>query len=62
MNQPISLNSTNHFNPFSGPEIERVIHTTPPQAEIWIACKLGGNDANRAYNESVSLIFKGPLY
>src|SRR5690606_26293320 len=41
--------------------IERVIYTTQPQAEIWIACKLGDDDANRAYNESVSLILKGSL-
>ena len=44
------------FNPFAGPVINRVIYTTQPQAEIWTACKLGDIDANRAYNESVSLI------
>jgi len=62
MNQPIIMteNKTT-FNPFHGPEIERVIYTTEPQAEIWIACKLGDNDANRAYNESISLILKGDL-
>lgn len=49
------------FNPFAGPPIERIIHITPSQAEIWIACKLGDDDANRAYNESVSLILKGSL-
>ncbi len=49
------------FNPFAGPAIERIIHTTPSQAEIWIACKLGDDDANRAYNESITLILKGNL-
>lgn len=49
------------FNPFKGPIVERVIYTTQPQAEIWIACKLGDNDANRAYNESVTLILNGNL-
>jgi amino acid adenylation domain-containing protein len=55
-----SVNKTN-FNPFSGPAIERVIYTTQPQAEIWVACKMGDKDANRAYNESVSLILRGKL-
>ncbi|WP_116772100.1 non-ribosomal peptide synthetase [Maribacter litoralis] len=49
------------YNPFSGPTIEKVIHTTASQAEIWIGCTLGGADANRGYNESVSLILKGIL-
>ena len=49
------------YNPFAGPAIERVIYTTQSQAEIWIACQLGGIDANRAYNESVTLILKGSL-
>ncbi|GAB1858555.1 amino acid adenylation domain-containing protein [Flavobacteriaceae bacterium MHTCC 0001] len=48
-------------NPFSGPEILRVINTTQPQEELWTACKLGGDNANRAYNESVCLDFKGEL-
>lgn len=49
------------FNPFSGPEILSVIHTTQSQQELWIACKLGGKDANKAYNESISLNLTGPL-
>jgi len=54
-------NRTVSFNPFAGPKIEKVIHTTASQAEIWIGCALGGEDANRGYNESVSLILKGEL-
>lgn len=54
-------NSSASFNPFAGPIIEKVILTTQSQAEIWIACKLGGNDANRAYNESITLVLKGEL-
>jgi amino acid adenylation domain-containing protein len=54
-------NTTNNFNPFAGPAVEKVIYTTPSQAEIWIACKLGDEDASRAYNESISLILKGSL-
>ncbi|WP_047245795.1 non-ribosomal peptide synthetase [Maribacter thermophilus] len=49
------------FNPFVGPAIEKIIPIVQAQAEVWIACKLGGEDANRAYNESVSLILKGHL-
>ncbi|AWK06834.1 non-ribosomal peptide synthetase [Flavobacterium crocinum] len=48
------------FNPFS-PEIERVIHTTNSQQEIWSDCIFGGSDANKAYNLSVSIKFKGNL-
>nr|WP_321223483.1 amino acid adenylation domain-containing protein [uncultured Psychroserpens sp.] len=61
MKQNTTLNTTIDFNPFTGPSIEKVIHTTASQAEIWIACKLGGDDANRAYNESITLIFNGEL-
>ncbi|GGW61617.1 amino acid adenylation domain-containing protein [Winogradskyella epiphytica] len=49
------------LNPFAGPELEKVILTTPSQAEIWISCKIGDIDANRAYNESVTLVLKGRL-
>lgn len=49
------------FDPFAGPEIIRLVPTTEPQAEIWMACLLGGDDASRSYNESVSLRFTGVL-
>jgi len=42
-------------------EIEKVIPTTPAQMEIWLACKMGGKDANKAYNESISLLLQGEL-
>ena len=45
------------FDPFAGPEITRLAPTTAPQLEIWLACLLGGQDASRAYNESLSLLF-----
>lgn len=62
MKEPtITIDNRTNFNPFAGPEIERVIYTTQPQAEIWIACKMGDDDANRAYNESISLILNGSL-
>ena len=48
-------------DPFAGPAIEKIIPIIQAQAEIWIACKFGGEDASRSYNESVSLILKGEL-
>jgi amino acid adenylation domain-containing protein len=42
-------------------KIEKVIPTTPSQMEIWLACKLGGEQANRAYNVSVSINLTGDL-
>ncbi|MGF1556651.1 non-ribosomal peptide synthetase [Paucihalobacter sp.] len=49
------------FNPFEGKAIEKIIPIVRAQSEIWIACELGGENANKAYNESVSLIFNGEL-
>ncbi len=54
-----NTNSALEFNPFEGPEIFDIIPTTESQLEIWLSCKLGGNDANRAFNESLSLRFEG---
>lgn len=60
-NQPqIQPETKTQFNPFS-PEIERVIQTTSSQQEIWTDCIFGGSDANKAYNLSVSILFKGNL-
>ncbi|WP_304200534.1 condensation domain-containing protein, partial [Flavobacterium alvei] len=55
------LKENTKFNPFSGPEIESVVFTTKSQSEIWTACYFGGNDAARAYNESISMEFNGSL-
>lgn len=49
------------FDPFAGPEIEQVIPLAKQQEEIWLSCKLGGADASRCYNESVSLQLNGQL-
>ncbi len=49
------------FDPFAGPELLRLVPITESQAEIWAACLLGGDDASRAYNESVTLQLMGPL-
>ncbi|MFI5151873.1 MAG: condensation domain-containing protein, partial [Chitinophagales bacterium] len=47
------------FDPFGGSELLRIAPATEPQLEIWASCLLGGEDANRAYNESVSLLLTG---
>lgn len=49
------------FDPFAGPELLRLVPITESQAEIWAACLLGGDDASRAYNESVTLRLTGSL-
>ncbi|EDP70118.1 Amino acid adenylation [Flavobacteriales bacterium ALC-1] len=62
MKPPTITKNNIYFNPFiGGPTIEKVIYTTQSQVEIWIDCKIGGEDANRAYNESISLILEGEL-
>ncbi|MVM36995.1 amino acid adenylation domain-containing protein [Spirosoma sp. HMF3257] len=49
------------FDPFEGPDIVRLAPATEPQTEIWATCQLGGDDASRAFNESISLRFNGLL-
>lgn len=50
------------FDPFAeAREIEKIAYTNEPQREIWLACMLGGQEANLSYNESVSLEIKGDL-
>ena len=55
------LNINTKYNPFEGPEIEKVVFTTMAQSEIWTACFLGEKDASRAYNESITVEFIGLL-
>jgi len=50
------------FDPFGGPEITKLAPATESQLEIWVSCAIGGEDANRAYNESVSLRLSGTFY
>lgn len=61
MDEGIKEKTRKTFNPFAGPTLVRVIPITKPQSEIWTACKFGGEDANRSYNDSVSLFLKGNL-
>ena len=47
------------FDPFAGPEISLIAPASESQLEIWTSCLIGGDDANRAYNESASLLLTG---
>ncbi|MDN3667354.1 amino acid adenylation domain-containing protein [Algibacter miyuki] len=48
-------------NPFENQIKEKVIPITQSQSEIWISCKMGGDNANKAYNTSISLELQGDL-
>lgn len=49
------------YDPFFGPAIAGIAPVIESQAEIWASCQIGGADASRAYNESVSLLLQGKL-
>lgn len=48
------------YDPFAEGVVARVVPTTEPQREIWLADQLG-RDASLAFNESVSLHLRGRL-
>ena len=48
------------YDPFADAPLARVVATTEPQREIWLAAKLE-REASLAYNESVSLHLSGTL-
>ncbi|MES2703280.1 MAG: amino acid adenylation domain-containing protein [Bacteroidota bacterium] len=43
------------------PVLSKTIPIIQPQQEIWLSCQLGGDDANRAYNQSVTLKLAGDV-
>ncbi len=49
------------YNPFEGKEIEKAAPATESQKEIFISTLIGEQDANRAYNESFTLLLNGDL-
>src|SRR5688572_2912765 len=49
------------YDPFAGGELDRTAPATEEQEEIWAAVQVGGEPANLAYDESVSLRMKGRL-
>ncbi|MEO6169819.1 MAG: amino acid adenylation domain-containing protein [Lysobacter sp.] len=48
------------YDPFASGHVARVVPTTEPQREIWLANQLG-MEASLAFNESVSLRLRGAL-
>ncbi|MGQ4584033.1 amino acid adenylation domain-containing protein [Lysobacter sp. F60174L2] len=48
------------YDPFADGELARVVSTTEPQREVWLADQLG-EDASLAFNESSSLRLRGSL-
>ena len=59
MNEPASPARVEH-DPFAGAALARVVPSTEPQREIWLACRLGP-EASLAYNEAVRLDLRGVL-
>ncbi|HEY5851481.1 MAG TPA: amino acid adenylation domain-containing protein [Lysobacter sp.] len=48
------------YDPFADGVLDRVVPTTEPQREVWLAAQLGA-DATLAFNESVSMHLRGRL-
>src|SRR3954470_3573570 len=48
-------------DPFADGELTAALTPTAPQHELWIASKVGGDDANRAFNECLSLKLRGTV-
>src|SRR6185503_20623020 len=48
------------FDPFAGSQILSAVPSTEPQREVWTSSQIG-DDANLAYNESVSVLLDGPI-
>ncbi|BDU16074.1 non-ribosomal peptide synthetase [Lysobacter auxotrophicus] len=60
MNEGVRDEATVDYDPFAEGPLSRVAPTTEPQREVWLADRLG-EDASLAYNESISLDFRGKL-
>ena len=52
---------TDVHDPFSEGDLVASLTPTAPQHELWLASKVGGADANRAFNECLSLTMRGKL-
>lgn len=49
------------YDPFELGEVAVAFRATAPQREIWLGASIGGEDANRAYNECLVLRINGAL-
>ena len=57
---PAPVPTPGAHDPFADGPLLRVEPTTQPQREVWLADRLG-DDASRAYNESILLRLRGAL-
>ena len=48
------------FDPFAGGDIQLTVPSTEPQKEVWASVQMG-DDANCAFNESITLELTGNL-
>jgi amino acid adenylation domain-containing protein len=48
-------------DPFAAGDLQAALSPTAPQQELWVASKVGGADASRAFNECVSVTLRGEL-
>jgi len=48
------------YDPFAGAALSRLVPTTAPQREVWLASRLEP-EASLAYNEAISVTFRGLL-
>jgi amino acid adenylation domain-containing protein len=60
-NQTIKSLVSIDFDPFEQAEFETCLTAIEPQIEIMTSCLIGGDDANRSYNESNSLRITGAM-
>jgi amino acid adenylation domain-containing protein len=50
-----------NYDPFAGDEISHTVPLTPEQEEIWLSVQYGGEPANLAYNEAITVSLSGSL-
>jgi hypothetical protein len=55
-----AADTADDFDPFAAGGVARVVPTTEPQREIWLAAKMQP-EASLAYNESVTISLRGAL-
>lgn len=60
MDEPAEDSVPVHYDPFAAGAFERVVQTTEPQRELWLADQIG-REASLAYNESIIIRLSGTL-
>jgi amino acid adenylation domain-containing protein len=58
---PIEKRDLEVHDPFADGDLTAALTPTAPQHELWLASKVGGDDANRAFNECLALTLRGAL-